>query len=918
MEKSSFKIGKRNTIIIIFLVCFMAAIGGFMSLRLSTLLHKYMEKQVARQGAKLAETVNLRIDLELVELKDTSTFITKNHINIDYLIEAKQKAADKGVTYGVLDVDGNAVVGETFGMTQYPCIRNAFRGNPGVSFDEGKGLLFAVPVFNEYNVRYVLYKKYDVSSLKEKFTLNCYDGKGKALVCDENGAVIITFDGWEEFLYKMPADVEEKLHENLNVNTASAAFVITPDDDLFYFIAEVPDTELIVLGHVPSDVVAEGVSYIFLLIVWIYGLLLLLFIVGSVYLVGIEEKARESDELREAKEIAERASNTRGAFLANMSHEIRTPINAVMSLNEMILRETKEKETKDYALKIQNASQSLLGIVNDVLDFSKIDSGKMELVPVPYNLIELISALINMIKIRAENKGLELKFTISESLPTVLHGDDVRMRQIIVNLLTNAVKYTDKGSVELIIGGETKKTQSGHVLNMHVEVRDSGVGIKAEDMKDLFRTFRRIEESRNRTIEGSGLGLTISSRLLNNMGSELMVESEYGVGSTFYFDVEQMIIDDTPVGNVMEKLEKSLDSYTYKETFTAKNAHILAIDDVDINLFVFNGLLKKTEIHIDTATSGAKALEMMSQKKYDLVFIDHMMPEMDGIEVLKRMRRRNFMNEDTPAIAFSANAVVGAHDFYLIEGFTDFLEKPVDGNKLENMLKTYLPKEKIEFLNEACEEVENKASKEIASEEEPILDAESGIRFSGSEVIFHKVITTFTESAKKDEREISDLYDKCDYRNYIIKVHGLKSAARIAGAPKLSKMAECLEFAGKAGDYDEIHQKHGELLKLYEETISEMRKKYDLKTEDELFLGNAIDDRMLLAKLELLSQCNESFDYDTVDKIMNELTTYKMPDYIRADMFALKDAIYDVEQMQIEEIVSDCIRKVQENTKFKT
>ena len=899
----------------------MVAIGVFMSLRLSTLLHKYMEKQVARQGAKLAEMVDLRIELELDELKDASTFVAKNHINIGYFIEAKQNAAEKGVSYGVLDVDGNAVVGEAFSMTQFPCIRNSFRGNADVSFSEGTGLLFTAPVFNGYNVRYVLYKKYDVSCLKERFTLNCYDGKGNALVCDENGTVIIPFDGWEEFLYKIPADVEHKLHENLNVNTASAAFVITPDDDLFYFIAEIQDTELLVMGMVPSDVVAEGVSYIIMLIVWIYGLLLLLFIVGSVYLVGIEKKARESDELREAKEIAERASNTRGAFLANMSHEIRTPINAVMSLNEMILRETKETETKDYALKIQNASQSLLGIVNDVLDFSKIDSGKMELVSVPYNLIDLISALINMIKIRAENKGLELKVDISENLPTVLHGDDVRMRQIIVNLLTNAVKYTDKGSVELVIGGETKKTQSGQVLNMHVEVRDSGVGIKSEDMKDLFRTFRRIEESRNRTIEGSGLGLTISSRLLNNMGSELKVESEYGVGSTFYFDVEQLVIDATPVGNVIDKLEKNLDSYTYKETFTAKAAHILAIDDVEINLFVFKGLLKKTEIHIDTATSGAKALEMMSQKKYDLVFVDHMMPEMDGIEVLRHMRKRNFMNADTPAIAFSANAVVGAHDFYLIEGFTDFLEKPVDGNKLENMLKTYLPKEKIEFLHEVCEE-ENKASEavlseEIISEEEPLLDTESGIRFSGSEVIFHKIITTFTESAKKGKKELADLYEKCDYDNYIIKVHGLKSAARIAGAPKLSRMAESLEFAGKAGNYEEIHQKHDELLRLYEETVSKMCIKYDLKTEEDLFLGELIDDMMLQAKLELLSQCNESFDYDTVDKIMGELTAYKMPDYIKADMLALKEAVYDIDQIQISEIVSCCIEKMEKNKESK-
>jgi len=906
MNSRRMMIGKRKTAIIAFFVCFMVLIGVYMSLRITSLLHNHIEKQIARHADVISNMIQLKMETEFEELEDVSTFLSDERYQMETVLQSKQEFGENGYSYGVLDIDGNAVVGETLSMTTFPSIRNAFRGKNAASYDAEQGLLFAIPIFRGYNIRYVLYKRYDIDYLAQHFQIDCYDGMGHALVCDEDGQIIITMKEQDLFFEKMPIGMLENLKENLNIHSSSCIYSRQKGDNYFYFISEIQNTKFIVLGFVPLSAVSDGISYIISLVIWIYGLLLFLFVFGSIYLVGMEEKARESDELREAKEVAEKASNTRGIFLANMSHEIRTPINAVMSLNEMILRETQETDTKEYALKIQNASQSLLGIVNDVLDFSKIDSGKMELVPVAYQVTQLVDALSNMIRIRAEAKNLELKLTIAENLPSILYGDDVRIRQIIINLLTNAVKYTDQGTVELKISGTIQENQDTSVLKMHVEVQDTGRGIREEDIHNLFNMFGRIDMTQNRTIEGTGLGLTITNNLLNLMGSELKVQSQYMVGSCFYFDLEQEIVDAKPIGNIMEKMSNEANSYEYQVSFTAENAKVLAVDDVDINLFVFKGLLKNTKVSIDTALSGAEALQMMEETKYDLVFIDHMMPGMDGIEVLKHMRESTGVNAGTPAIAFTANALSGAQEYYLTEGFSDFLEKPVSGRKLEVMLQSYLPKDKVVIQNAEKDE----KVIETPSETDELLNEEYGIKYSGTKDVFLKVVHTFVESADKTIKEIDSLYQSVDFDTYIIKVHGLKSSARIIGAMKLSKAAEHLEFSGKAGDFEELHKKHEPLLSLYKETVAELCRKYQLKKEDELFSGNQIPYDELMANLEMISQCNESFDYDTVDKIMEKLVQYEMPEFMRDDMKQLKDAVYDIDQTTIGEIVTICMKKL--------
>ncbi|WP_276839527.1 ATP-binding protein [Anaerovibrio lipolyticus] len=410
-----------------------------------------------------------------------------------------------------------------------------------------------------------------------------------------------------------------------------------------------------------------------------------------------ERKAREA--LRDISDRAMAASEAKSAFLSNMSHEIRTPINAILGMNEMILREcSQDSPILSYAENIDAAGHTLLALVNDILDFSKIEAGKLEIIPAEYDLSSVLNDLVHMISYRAEEKGLEFSLEVAPEVPKRLWGDDIRLKQIIINLLTNAVKYTKDGSVVFSIDFEKKDEK--HVL-LTVAVKDTGSGIKKEDMDKLFSKFDRIGEEKNRHIEGTGLGLSITTRLLGMMDSKLEVGSIYGVGSRFYFTLEQEVIDWEPLGNMAEVLVSNTSVvHQYHEQFTAPEAELLVVDDTAMNLVVFKNLLKKTKVRIDTAESGDEALALADKKKYDLVFLDHMMPKKDGIVTLHEMKEQESgMNKETPVICFTANAVSGAWDLYKNEGFDDYLTKPIDFVKLEQMVMKYLPSEKIHRID---------------------------------------------------------------------------------------------------------------------------------------------------------------------------------------------------------------------------
>lgn len=415
--------------------------------------------------------------------------------------------------------------------------------------------------------------------------------------------------------------------------------------------------------------------------------------VGILYVLADDsEHYRYMEELREQKQIADEANKAKSQFLANMSHEIRTPINAILGMGEMILRDSREKETVEYAEDIETSGQTLLALINDILDFSKVEEGKMEIIPVQYEPGVMKSDIVNMIKERALKKGLKFEVWFDNEIPRLLKGDEIRIKQCALNLLTNAVKYTQEGSVDFKI--TYRKSDDDHVI-LSFTVSDTGAGIRKEDMDNLFSPFTRIDEKKNRSIEGTGLGISITKRLLELMNSDLHVESEYGKGSVFSFEVEQEVLDSSPTGEAGSKAGSTgKKRQIYRELFHAPDARVLVVDDIRMNLTVITKLLGRTRMKIDTALSGKQAVELAAQNDYDIIFIDHLMPEMDGIETLNKMKE-NKPEDKTVYIALTANAISGAREMYLNEGFADYISKPVEGARLEKLIMSYLPPEKL-------------------------------------------------------------------------------------------------------------------------------------------------------------------------------------------------------------------------------
>ena len=549
-----------------------------------------------------------------------------------------------------------------------------------------------------------------------------------------------------------------------------------------------------------------------------------------------------NSQLKVASETALAASKAKSQFLAQMSHEIRTPINAVLGMNEMILRESKSDEVLDYAANIQSAGKTLLSLINSILDFSKIEDGKMEIMSVRYETIHLIDDLVNMTAERAKKKGLEFKTEIDSTLPKSLYGDDVRLRQVITNILTNAVKYTHEGSVTLSISGAELDTDT---LNLQVKVSDTGIGIRAEDIENLFMSFRRLEEEKNRNIEGTGLGISIVQKLLDMMGSKLEVESEYGKGSTFSFKLTQRIIDKTPIGDYDEQKMNRLEKTGVKKYLTAEGARVLAIDDNDMNLKVVTGLLKRNKIVPDLAESGQQGIELLKKNFYHIIFLDNMMPVMNGIETLKKMRREKLLNDKTKVIMLTASAIAGMREFYLREGFDDYLSKPIEVSELEEMLERHLPAELIKFEEETkkipepekIQEVEEIAQVEEAVDTDTFSDAECkkfaaacpdinlevGLKYCmDSKSFFEQMLTTFADGKKADK--LQEKFDSGDWKGYQILVHALKSTSLSIGAENLSRAAKNLEMAAKNNSTEEIQSNHAALMAYYKKVREEIAK----------------------------------------------------------------------------------------------
>ncbi len=501
------------------------------------------------------------------------------------------------------------------------------------------------------------------------------------------------------------------------------------------------------------------------------GLLVLL-------VTAIFKTAREMLAVEKEKQMAIAAGNAKAQFLANMSHEIRTPINTIIGMNEMILREGQDDTVREYAQNVENASNLLLGLINDILDFSKIEAGKMDIVETEYYLSKVLADIVKGIQIKADGKKLTLNVNIEESLPAILKGDEIRIRQILNNLLSNAVKYTKEGCITFTVKGVY--SQDDFMLQLSVE--DTGMGIRPEDMERLFSSFQRLEEKKNRYIEGTGLGLNITKRLTEMMGGSIEVTSEYGKGSCFTVKIPQQVMDAAPLGKLDEAYQR--DSFVrenFESRLYAPAAEILVVDDNEMNLLVAKSLLKRTGIRLTMAQGGSECLKLCRNYKFDLILMDHMMPEPDGIETLHLLRKdEGNPNRNTKVIVLTANAISGMDEMYKKEGFTDYLSKPIVAQKLEEMLCKYLPEEKLE--------------KRMAT----MVDKKAGLGYcEGDEEMYREMVRAFCKQGEKYVSELTKYFSERDWKNYRIIVHSLKSTALVIGAGDFSEHAKKLELAAK-------------------------------------------------------------------------------------------------------------------------
>lgn len=538
----------------------------------------------------------------------------------------------------------------------------------------------------------------------------------------------------------------------------------------------------------------------------------LVLVVGLVILLlmTIWGTAKDILHLEKTKQSALCASEAKSSFLANMSHEIRTPINSVIGLNELIIRESSEEKIRGYASDIRSSSKMLLALVNDILDFSKIESGKMKLVEIEYHMAELVRNVTRILKARANEKNLTILLDIDEKLPTTLLGDEVRVQQICVNLLTNAVKYTEKGSVTFRLRVNQEKP-----FLLLIQVTDTGIGIKPEDLKKIFDGFSRADLKRNRHIEGTGLGLSITKKLVELMEGSIQVESEYGKGSSFTVVIPQRVINATCLGlwsqdeNELQDMEVQSGGF-----FVAPEARILVVDDNAMNLAVVRGLLKRTAVMIDTASGGEMALKMTTEKKYDLILMDHMMPGMDGIETLHRIKDDPVNpNRETKQIALTANAIAGAKEFYIKEGFMDYLTKPVDPDKLENLIAEHLPAELVKYGKEDSTD----------SESEVPIDREEGLRYCGGlKELYIEILEEYVKGENK--AALNRALEQGDLHDYGVCVHAVKSSSKTIGATAFSELAYRMEMAAKEGNEKTVHDKHADFIRQYDVVIKAAKK----------------------------------------------------------------------------------------------
>ncbi len=735
----------------------------------------------------------------------------------------------------------------------------------------------------------------------------------------------------------------------------------------------------------------------------------------------ISDMAYDRYSLLLAKQEVEHAAQMKSDFLANVSHEIRTPMNAVIGMAEMALREELPAEARNYVSQIISSGKTLLTIINDVLDFSKIEAGKMSVEEEEYEIMSMINDVANIINTRIGDKDLELILDIDPDLPRIIVGDINRLKQVIINLANNAVKFTKEGQVMLKISFQRKSKEE---ILLAVSVKDTGIGIKREDIDKLFEAFQQLDSKRNRNVEGTGLGLTISQRLVSLMGGEIWVESTYGKGSTFSFAVPQKIVDATPSASVKNKnsvsvaglvsngfmrnhmerdmnhlgvcyrtLESEDELYLLEERnikylfigqkmyskkvedflknhsditgvlmidfrnekksniknllvirkpvyvlniaallngedvisvlsrgsfdefeFIAPEAEVLIVDDNVINLTVAEGLLKPLHMKIDKATGGKQAVEMISEKMYDIIFMDHMMPEIDGIEATHIIRRLHPEYDNVPIIALTANAVSGVKDMFIEEGMNDFVAKPIEMRTILSKLRTWLPKEKVQkvYNNSTSEEEAEVENIEIVESGNKVkntidiegLDTDMALQLLGTEELFWRVLKDYYQVIEKKASLIKELEKNEDWQRYTIEVHALKSASKQIGATDLSEKALEMERAGNAKDAALIHKNTDEMLSQYLNYINILKpyflEEIDLKDESEL---EPLTKEQVIGFFDEIRDALDDLDLEKVEELLKDMDNYRYDDSQKELFEELKQVLLENNVHKCEEII---------------
>lgn len=556
----------------------------------------------------------------------------------------------------------------------------------------------------------------------------------------------------------------------------------------------------------------------------------------AILIVDTTETSRYVNELKLMREKAEKANRAKSDFLANMSHEIRTPMNAIIGLSELVIEESGGRKIYGYACDIKSAAVNLLAIINDILDLSKVESGKMKLVEGKYYLQILIDDMVSLIQLAALQKGLKMKISVDDSLPHELYGDEGKIRQILINIMNNAVKFTKKGYVSFSVMGY----HEDDIIDLLFIVEDTGIGIKKDDMESIFNIFEQVDMRKNRSSEGSGLGLAITKNLVEMMGGNVHVESQYGKGTRFTINIRQKVVDRRSIKEVPLTRQSVQQNETRK--FTCRDMNILVVDDNSVNRKIACKMISSYGIAVDEADSGMKSIEMAGKKKYDIIFMDHMMPEMDGVEAAGIILEDYEGKEDPPVmIALTANAINGAKEMYLSNGFNDFLAKPFERVQLYAVLNEWIPDEKKVYENENESDLYAKdmskqpgGSAEIAAITEPMenivglfmkdVDVIKSVSRQGSTEGYLELLNLFYMEGSGKADILRKLMMECDLEAYAGEAGEIKNTAEVIGAGKLSRQARQHEESGKASDIDFIEKNMESFIRNYNAVLSEVKR----------------------------------------------------------------------------------------------